>query len=46
MAESAACREYLGEAFTTGYIAVKQADLASYKRVISSWEREFLLLTV
>ena len=46
MAESDACREYLGEAFTTGYIAVKQADLASYKRVISSWEREFLLLTV
>ncbi|RTR40952.1 glutamine synthetase [Shewanella canadensis] len=46
MSESAACREYLGEAFTMGYIAVKQADLASYKRVISSWEREYLLLTV
>lgn len=46
MSESVACREYLGEAFTMGYIAVKQADLASYKRVISSWEREFLLLTV
>ncbi|MFT5704738.1 MAG: glutamine synthetase [Shewanella sp.] len=46
MAESSACNEYLGEAFTKGYIAVKQADLASYKRVISSWERQFLLLTV
>ncbi|ABV35671.1 Glutamate--putrescine ligase [Shewanella sediminis HAW-EB3] len=46
MSESVACREYLGEAFTMGYIAVKQADLASYKRVISSWEREYLLLTV
>ncbi|MDR8524869.1 glutamine synthetase family protein [Shewanella fidelis] len=46
MAESSACREYLGDIFTNGYIAVKQADLENYRRVISSWEREFLLLTV
>ncbi|QQX81145.1 glutamine synthetase [Shewanella sp. KX20019] len=46
MAESSACREYLGETFTNGYIAVKQADLENYRQVISSWERKFLLLTV
>lgn len=46
MSESLAVREYLGETFTNGYIAVKQADLENYRRVISSWEREFLLLTV
>ncbi|QYK00717.1 glutamine synthetase family protein [Shewanella psychrotolerans] len=46
MSESSAVREYLGETFTNGYIAVKQADLENYRRVISSWEREFLLLTV
>ncbi|MXR67966.1 glutamine synthetase family protein [Shewanella insulae] len=46
MSESSAVREYLGDSFTTGYIAVKQADLENFRRVISSWEREFLLLTV
>ncbi|MGS0676968.1 glutamine synthetase family protein [Shewanella sp. 0m-4] len=46
MAESSACREYLGDTFTNGYIAVKQADLENYRQVISSWERKFLLLTV
>lgn len=46
MSESSAVREYLGDTFTSGYIAVKQADLENFRRVISSWEREFLLLTV
>ena len=46
MQESDACKEYLGEAFTTGFIAVKQAELENFKRVVSSWEREFLLLSV
>ncbi len=37
---------YLGESFARGYIAVKRAEQENFKRVISSWEREFLLLTV
>ncbi|QSX30722.1 MULTISPECIES: glutamine synthetase family protein [Shewanella] len=46
MEESEACRKYLGDAFTTGYVAVKQAELENFRRVVSAWEREFLLLTV
>ena len=36
----------LGEKFCRGYIAVKRVENENYKRVISSWEREFLLLSV
>ncbi|MEN0104790.1 MAG: glutamine synthetase family protein [Pseudomonas sp.] len=39
-------KEYLGERFPTAYVAVKRAEHENYKRVISSWEREFLLLSV
>ena len=39
-------RRYLGDAFTDGYVAVKRAEHENFKRVISSWEREFLLLSV
>lgn len=46
MEESDACKEYLGESFTTGFVAVKQAELENFRRVVSSWEREFLLLSV
>jgi glutamine synthetase len=46
METSDACKNYLGEAFTTGFVAVKQAELENFRRVVSSWEREFLLLTV
>lgn len=38
--------EYLGDAFAKAYIAVKRKEQENFKRVISSWEREFLLLTV
>jgi glutamine synthetase len=44
-----ACKDaekYLGEKFMRGYVAVKRAEHENYKRVISSWEREFLLLSV
>ncbi|MWV15048.1 glutamine synthetase [Pseudomonas sp. L-22-4S-12] len=44
-----ACKDaekYLGEKFVRGYVAVKRAEHENYKRVISSWEREFLLLSV
>ena len=39
-------REYLGGKFVQGYVAVKRAEHENFKRVISSWEREFLLLSV
>ena len=38
--------EYLGSKFVRGYVAVKRAEHENFKRVISSWEREFLLLSV
>lgn len=37
---------YLPEEFVRGYIAVKRAEQENYNRVISSWEREFLMLSV
>ncbi|MFT3806497.1 glutamine synthetase family protein [Arenimonas sp.] len=45
----AACRplrELLGTRFVEAFIAVKQKEYQTYFRVISSWEREFLLLNV
>ncbi len=41
-----AAEKYLGEKFVRGYVAVKRAEHENFKRVISSWEREFLLLSV
>ncbi|WP_096618892.1 glutamine synthetase family protein [Candidatus Enterovibrio altilux] len=38
--------EYLSVAFAKAFIAVKRTEHENFKRVISSWEREFLLLTV
>ncbi|MGL4475730.1 MAG: glutamine synthetase family protein [Shewanella sp.] len=46
MEESSYCRKYLGEDFTKGFIAVKRAELENFRRVVSAWERNFLLLTV
>lgn len=39
-------RSLLGERFVHCYAAVKGKEYETYLRVISSWEREFLLLTV
>jgi glutamine synthetase len=39
-------RHYLGEDFIATFIAIKQAELDAYQEVISSWEREHLLLKV
>ncbi len=36
----------LGERFVNCYIAIKSKEYQTYFRVISSWEREFLLLNV
>lgn len=41
-----ALERYLSPKFITGYVAAKRAENENYKRVISSWEREFLLLSV
>ncbi|HLO78108.1 MAG TPA: glutamine synthetase family protein [Magnetospirillum sp.] len=39
-------REVLGEDFCDAYMAVKEAEWGAYQRVVSSWEREYLLLNV
>lgn len=39
-------REILGETFVDAFCAVKELEYATYNRVISSWEREHLLLLV
>jgi len=38
--------ELMGPRFVRAFIAVKRAEYATFLRVISSWEREFLLLNV
>ncbi|GAB5469211.1 MAG: glutamine synthetase family protein [Rhodospirillales bacterium] len=39
-------KKVLGEDFVAAVVAVKEAELAEYQQVISSWEREHLLLNV
>jgi glutamine synthetase len=39
-------KEVLGEQFVDAFCAVKELEYATYNRVISSWEREHLLLLV
>ena len=46
MEGSAALRRVLGDKFVQGYVAVKRAEHENYKRVISSWERQFLMMSV
>ena len=46
MENSKTIEKYLGNKFITGYVAVKRAEHENFKRVISSWEREFLLFAV
>jgi glutamine synthetase len=36
----------LGEHFVRAYVAVKLAEYEAFNKVISSWEREYLLLSV
>jgi glutamine synthetase len=43
MANSASARALLGDAFVTGYCAVKSVEYDSYLHEISAWERRFLL---
>ena len=44
--ESAPLRRLLGERFIDAFIEVKLLEWRLYNRVISSWEREYLLLSV
>ncbi|ODC05318.1 glutamine synthetase [Terasakiispira papahanaumokuakeensis] len=46
MQQSRMLKQYLGESFLSGYVAVKRVENENFKQVISSWEREFLLLSV
>ncbi|MGR5489100.1 hypothetical protein [Vibrio alfacsensis] len=39
-------REILGDRFVSAYVAIKRKEYRTYFQVISSWEREFLLLNV
>ena len=41
-----AMREVLGSNYVDAFCAVKELEYATYNRVISSWEREHLLLLV
>ncbi|MDZ7787905.1 MAG: glutamine synthetase family protein [Halofilum sp. (in: g-proteobacteria)] len=38
--------EIMGERFTEAYLAAKRTEYSAYLRVISSWERQYLLLRV
>ncbi len=44
--EATALQELLGEQFARAIIAIKEAEYKAYNAVISSWERENLLLNV
>lgn len=46
MRACATMKEVLGETFVDAFCAVKELEYATYNRVISSWEREHLLLLV
>ncbi|MCH8552796.1 MAG: glutamine synthetase family protein [Natronospirillum sp.] len=46
MADCETLRELLGPTFVDGFIATRWAEYEGFKRVISSWEREYLLSTV
>jgi glutamine synthetase len=46
LSASTPLKECLGEAFVEVLLAVKQAEHEAYQNVISSWEREYLLLNV
>ncbi len=46
MSEAEDIREIFGDKFIDGFIATRWAEYEGFKRVISSWEREYLLATV
>ena len=44
--EEPALQALLGEKFVKAYVGIKRKELDTFFRVISSWEREYLLLSV
>ena len=44
--ENEELEDLFGKRFVTTFAAVKRAEFATFMRVISPWEREFLLLNV
>lgn len=46
LARCSELHELLGERFTQAYLAAKHTEYTAYFRVISSWERQYLLLRV
>ena len=44
--EETALHEILGEGFVKAYVGIKRKEFETFFRVISSWEREYLLLNV
>ncbi|MEX0584414.1 MAG: glutamine synthetase family protein [Natronospirillum sp.] len=46
MEEATELREIMGGTFFDGFIATRWAEYEGFKRVISSWEREYLLSSV
>lgn len=44
--EEKALQEMIGENFVKAYVGIKRKELDTFFRVISSWEREYLLLSV
>ncbi|MDR3494007.1 MAG: hypothetical protein P4L82_05345, partial [Ancalomicrobiaceae bacterium] len=44
--ESDELSEIFGKSFVSAYRAIKQAEFETFMRVISPWEREYLLLKV
>ncbi|MFC3851362.1 glutamine synthetase family protein [Salinispirillum marinum] len=46
MSECTELREVLGDDFVDGFIATRWAEYEGFKKVISSWEREYLLSSV
>ena len=44
--QETALQSLIGEEFVRAYVAIKRKEYETFFRVISSWEREFLLLSV
>ena len=44
--QQTALHDLLGESFIKAYVGIKRKEHETFFRVISSWEREYLLLTV
>lgn len=46
LSRSKTLRERLGNRFVNLYVGIKKTELKNYQRIVSSWERKFLLLSV